>query len=152
MSNPDAVSYGVITTILAGVASGIGSFSIISGFLAPIAFLIGAAINTGILHLVAKLFGGQGSYRDFFAVVTNAQVLLWIPFIGPFLLTPLIGLFLIAFTIFAIKTVYELSVARSIFAFFLPTIILGVLALIAALIFGTILASMLSFGALAAGA
>jgi len=155
MSNSDSVTYGIITTILAGVASGIGSLSIISVFLSPIGFLLGAAINAGILHLLAKLFGGEGSFRDFFAVVSNAQLLLWltiVPLIGPFLIAPLASLYLIAFTIFAIKTVYSLSVVKSILVFIIPLIIVGVIMGLLVIIFGSLLVGSLGLGALAAGA
>lgn len=151
-SNPDAVTYGIITLILAGVASAIGMLNPIGIIANPIGSLIGAAIGTGITHLFAKLFGGQGSYRDFFAVTTNAQLLLWIsviPIVGP-ILSGIAGLYLLVFYVFAIKEVYSLSVAKSILVLILPAIIIGVLFILLVTLFAASLFGALGLGSLAA--
>ena len=134
-NNGDAVTYGIITAIIAGLATAIGTLNPLGIITNPISYLIGLAIGSGITHLFAKLFGGQGSYRDIFAVMSNATLAYWvavIPILGWFL-SILVGLYMIAFSVYAIMTVYDLSVVKSILVLILPGILVAIV--IGALLF-----------------
>lgn len=154
LSNPDAVSFGLITAVVAGIAQAIGTFSIFGLFFIPITTVVGLAVVTGISHLLAKLFGGQGSYRDLFAVMSNATLAYWVtvvPGLG-FVLSPLIALFLLVFSVFALKEVYSLSILKSIAILLLPGVVLTLLLVILAFAFLGGVASLFSLGALASAA
>jgi hypothetical protein len=83
--------------------------------------LIGAAIGIGIVHLVADLFGGKGSYSEllylyaaYSAPVTILSVVLGIiPFVGGCLALPL-GLYNIYLYVLAIRSAHKLDALRAI--------------------------------------
>jgi hypothetical protein len=68
---------------------GIGLNSLLAGVISPIS----AIIFTGSIHLCAKLFGGRGTWRNFFIV--------WVSFNAPFLI--LFYLFAFFYRTFAIQ-------------------------------------------------
>lgn len=143
-NNVDSATFGVVTVLLSGLASAIGTINPFGLLIYPILSLLGVTIGVAAYHLFAKLLGGEGSFKDLFSVLSNGQVILWIsviPILGP-LLGFLATLYYLAFSVFAIKTVYDLSVVKSVFVLLLPTIIIGVLvAIFMIVVVGTLLST-----------
>jgi hypothetical protein len=102
-----------------------------AGFGAIIAVPVGFLIGTFIMHLIAKMLGGQGEYSTFAYLSSTYQapltivssVLSIIPFLGG-----CIGFLIIIYTyvesFFAIKTNYGLTSGRAVVAILIPLILL----------------------------
>lgn len=134
----DVLTHGILITVIAGIAAAIGTFSWFGIITFPIGYLIGSFIGLGILHLLALLFGGKGTFKRFFAVGLHTSLLGWV------MVIPVLGFFLgavakiwgIVAMYFIIKNVHELSPGRSLAVLLIPII----LALIVMAIIATILA------------
>lgn len=95
-------------------------------------------IKTGILHLSARLFGGQASFEELFRPFAFLFVIQWV--LIPASLIPFFSIvvgfasffYLIAINVVIIKTVHGFSTGRAIAAFLVPTgIVLLILSSIA---------------------
>jgi hypothetical protein len=105
-----------------------------AGFAAIIAVPVGFLIGTFIIHLIAKMLGGQGDYGKFAYLASTYQapltmasaILSIIPFLGGCL-----GFILIIYTYvesyFAVKTNYGLTSGKAIAAILIPLAILLIL-------------------------
>ena len=147
----EGVKYGIITVLLAGIAAGLGTLNIFTVVIAPIFMLIGVAIAVGINHVLAKLFKGEATYSELFSVFANAHAIYWatiIPFVNV-ILTPLIGIYLFVYSIYAIHKTYSLDLWKAVVIALIPPVLFGVLLFILAIVFGalfggTILAALLN--------
>ncbi|MEM7124861.1 MAG: Yip1 family protein [Chloroflexota bacterium] len=109
-----------------GFAGLAGAGLVASIIFAPIGFLIGV----GILHLIARLLGGQGDFGRYaylnaafqapIQIVTS--VLGLIPFLGG-CVSFLLALYSLVLVYFATKTEHQLSQGRSIMVLLIPLII-----------------------------
>jgi hypothetical protein len=123
-----------------GMATGGSLAAIIT---VPLGFLIG----TFIMHLIAKMLGGQGEYPTFAYLVSTFQapltiissILAIIPFLGG-CVSVLILIYGYVMSYFAIKVNYNLTSGRAIVAILIPLAIV-VLFLIC---FGTLIVGMLA--------
>jgi hypothetical protein len=114
--------FGIITTLVCGIP------------LAIIFSLIGLAISAGIFHLIAMLLGGQGDYGKMvymFALVSVPFTLInsllsAIPYINCLLLP--LGIYAIVLYVLAIDGVYRFGIAKAALTYFIPVIVLCLLA------------------------
>ena len=141
--------------LVAGVLFTIGTFitnpvaGVIALIISPITFLIFglvvAFISIGVLHVIAKLLGGNGQYTQLFYLYSLYSVpiiiLSGIPFIG-IILAIVLGVYGVYLETLAIKEVYGLSTSKAILVWALPGIILLIIiALVAAALIATFLAA-----------
>ncbi|MBI5391910.1 YIP1 family protein [Candidatus Woesearchaeota archaeon] len=119
---------GVLFLALAGVAASIGSFAFLAIFpiiVLPIFVILGFAIGVGIYHILAKLFGGSGTYMQLFRVVSVTSFLNWIAVI------PILGSILSAFTsiwslvvaVVAVREVHKLSTGKAVAVIVIPLVV-----------------------------
>jgi len=115
-------------------------------FLSPIFGIIGLVFSSGIYHLIAKLLGGSGTWSDlvicqaavfapsellggliaFFTIlIFNIPGLFFLPGIISFV----IGVYAILLMILALKTAEKFGIGKAILTYFIPVIIIGLLAL-----------------------
>lgn len=115
-----------------GGMGGLAGGALVAGIIwAPIGFLIG----TGIMHLIARLLGGQGDFGRFSYLVAAFQapisivssLLGLVPFLGG-CVSGLLGIYSIFLAYFAIKTEHQLTQGKSIMVLLIPLIIAVVLA------------------------
>ena len=127
------------TTTTVHIPAGSSWFAVIS---VPLAFFIGVAI----LFVVAKLFGGTGTFLEqsyaialFYVPIQAVTAILGlVPFFGG-LATFVLGIYEIVLAVFAIAASQRLSTGRSVAVVLLPAVILlflvcGLLVLLAAVI------------------
>jgi len=109
---------------LLGMATGsLGFWSII---FVPVSFLIG----TFVIHLIAKMLGGQGEYSRFAYLVATYQapitmvsyILLIIPVLGG-CIQSLLSIYGLVLSYFAIKVNYSLSSGKAIAVVLIPIIL-----------------------------
>jgi len=113
-----------------GMLGGLGAANIGSIVLVPIGFLIG----TGILHLIARLFRGQGEFGRFAYLNAAYQaplgilatLLTLVPLAGG-CISALISIYQIVLAYFAVKVEHQLTSGRAIIVVLLPLIVVLVL-------------------------
>lgn len=169
-----AVTWMFVVGLIAGVASFIGqlvfgaaSFAMLGGgedaaastgfslicsaMLIPLTgvfAVIGLIIGTGFVHIIAKLFGGQGDFdhmayatASYSAPLTVISALLnIIPFLGA-CLSGLLGLYQLVLQVMAVKVVHKFGWFQAIMTVFAPAIFIFILAFCCFLAFAGSLAS-----------
>jgi hypothetical protein len=112
----------------------------------PIFGVLGLIISTGIYHGIARLFGGQGTWTDLVicssAVAAPAELIagvislitllfVQIPVVMflPWLISLAIGIYTIILYINALIAAERITTGRAVLIYFIPTIIVGLLAL-----------------------
>ncbi len=121
------------------------SFSLILGI--PISFFIGQ----GITYLIAKAFGGQGTflrqgytYLLYYVPITTVSTLLGIiPVLGS-LLGAALSIYGIVLEVFSIQAVHRLSGGKATLVVLLPVIIAVVLGCVLFLVLGAVIAAALA--------
>ncbi len=114
-----ATPMGILFLAIAGVASAIGTLTFI--FFLPLLLytiltILGTVVGVFLIHLLAKLFGGKGSYSSLFRVASHASILSWItiiPILGP-LLGTLIGIWLLVVWTISIRTLHKLPTKKAV--------------------------------------
>jgi|SRR3989344_1339236 len=146
-----ATGWGILTLVLTGavvgllatlLTLGLGAFLIV---LYPIMMVVGLYIGAGILYLVSKIFGGNGTYMGLVrpsSVSSYISILGLIPFVGF-----LAGIWNIVVWVVTVSETQKLSVGKSVAVVLIPMIIIGVLAI---LLFAALFASLLAVGGLGA--
>ena len=107
--------------------------------------LVVSFIFIGVLHVIAKLLGGNGQYSQlvylYSLYAAPISILSGIPFIG-IILGIVLGVYGVYLETLAIKEVYGLSTSKAILVWALPGIILLIIiALVAAALIATFLAT-----------
>jgi len=90
--------------------------------LLPLAALLGTLFYVGILHLVAKLFKGEGTFLDFYQTVGIGSLVSWggiLPYIGI-----LFSLWTVVVTVVVTSRVHKLSTGKSVAVVLLPLVVL----------------------------
>ncbi|MBN2565095.1 MAG: hypothetical protein JXB46_05240 [Candidatus Eisenbacteria bacterium] len=117
---------------ISGIAFGIGSFSLGGMFLWPIIRVIGGFIFVAIVHFIATtFFEGKGQLTGLALPVFCASVIAWvtiIPVVGPVILGPLTGLWLLVVTVFSVELIYGIDRARAIAVVAIPFVVFLVIA------------------------
>jgi len=114
--------------------------------LSPIFGIIGLIISSGIYHVISRLFKGNGKWSDL--VICSAVVLAPVELVGgvisliillfaqipaafiiPWLLSVAVSIYSIVLYVNALKTAENITTGQAVLTYFLPTIIVGLLAL-----------------------
>ena len=107
-------------------------------------YLIGSFIGIGIIHLLAKLFGGQATFKELYNCLTISSVLRWlmvVPIVS-IILGPIIGVWNIVISVIVVRKVHQLTTGKAIAVVLIPIVIIIILVvLIAVLLAATLLAS-----------
>lgn len=135
LSDPEmpAEARMILETMLSGGGmAGLAGASLIASIIfAPIGFFIG----TGITHLIASLFGGQGNFGRFAYLIAAFQAPIMIvssllglvPFFGD-CISALLGIYSLVLVYFSIKTEHQLTQGKSIMVILFPIILVFALA------------------------
>ena len=119
-----------------------------AGFGAILMVPIGFLIGTFIIHLIAKMLGGQGEYSTYAYLVSTYQapltiassIISIIPFLGG-CIAFLIVIYTYVESYFAVKVNYGLSSGRAVAAILIPLAILVVLVACGAIVFAGVIAT-----------
>jgi len=115
--------YGGMYEGMYGSARGLGFFAILmTVIITPIAGIISLFIEAAILYIIYKILGGTGSYEGtvrFISYATAVLVLSWIPIVGW-----IVGIYGIYLYIVGGMYVHDISMARSVIAVLLPTLLI----------------------------
>jgi hypothetical protein len=126
-ADKEAVGPAIGILAIGGVAAGIGTFSIGGMFLFPIVRIVGAFIFVAIVHFIATaFFDGKGQFTAFAVPVFCASVISWatiIPVIGPVLLGPLTGLWLLVVMVLCVELVYGIDRGKAIAVVAIPLVV-----------------------------
>jgi len=147
----NAMSMALLFIVISGIAGAIGTLNPFGIIIYPIVMLIMYFVWTGILHVIALLFGGKASYMNLFKPVGLAAVLGWIaviPFIGPFL-SMLVSLWAIVVYVIIVKSVYDFSTGKAVAVVLIPLAIIFVLATVLAVFVGLALLSVIGLSGIA---
>jgi len=147
-ASKDAFTAGALILVIAGIASAIGSFNLTGIIANPIMLFIGSFIWVGILYLFAWLFGGKGSYMEYWKPLSHSAIVSWIsviPFIGA-VIAGILGLWNIVVAVKVTQIVHKLSLGKSIAVVLIPILILIAIAILLVLVVGAAI-----FAALAGG-
>ncbi|MBD3310195.1 hypothetical protein GF351_03170 [Candidatus Woesearchaeota archaeon] len=96
--------------------------------------VVGLFIWTGILHILARIFGGVGDYIGLFRTLGVGSVLQWlmflalVPFFGAIIQTA-IAIWSLVIAVVAVKVVHKLPTGKSAAVVIIPTVILLILVL-----------------------
>jgi hypothetical protein len=125
--------WGVLIVAVAGLASSIGTMDFFPGIITgPVMAVIGFFIGVGILFLIARLFGGTGSYMAYFRPLSYADILMWvsvIPFIGVFL-SMVASIWLIVVSIKITQIVHNMDLPKAAIVVLIPIVVVFVLVLL----------------------
>ena len=119
----------------------IGGMGLLGLILIPIgasAYTLFFALQSGILHLIAKLFGGRGSFEQLVFATAAFQaplliisiVAVFIPYLN-FCLGPILAIYGLLLMINALKAVYRFGTGSAVVVLFLPGIIFIIIGCVA---------------------
>lgn len=134
----NATGMAFLFIAIAGACSAIGMFDPVGIIIQPIFMIIAMLIVVGVLHILALIFGGKGTYMGLFKPLGIASVILWIaiiPYVGV-ILSFLLGIWMIVVEVMAIKTVHQLSTAKSVIVVLIPVIIIFMLLMVLLIVVG----------------
>ena len=143
-----ATGQAIIVAIVAALIGGLGSFigtrevfgevvdQSVGGWLtsAIIGTPIGLAIGAGILLLLGKMFKGQAEFMGLFRTLgfsTAPNVLGFIPVLGS-----LVGLWTVVCAVVAVRESHGISTGQAVITVLVPLLVLGVLAVLIAVLVG----------------
>ena len=147
----NATLMGILIVIIGGTLSGIanlaGAFDPYIKGMGKILLVILASmvvglifffVSVGIIHLLARLFGGKAGYMELFRAQSHAQILSWlgplviISFLGN-ILNFLVSLWSIVVSIVILGNVHKLSRGKAIVVVLIPVIVFMLLVVIGSL-------------------
>ena len=111
----DALQPAILFVALAGLASGVGQFSFRSMVFGILLMTLGSFVVVGLLHVLARLFGGTASFLEFYRPLGVAASVHWVwavPFLGPFL-GFLAVLYSLVVAVIVVETASELTRSKS---------------------------------------
>ncbi len=135
-----ATTAGILILIIGGIIGGIASRRWALLGLTPIMVLIFSFVGIGILHMIAKLFGGKAQFMELYRTLSHAYILNWLSIFNliPILKTVIsiiTGIWGLVINFVAIKSLYKLSTAKTVFVIVIPIIFFMILAIIGVIIF-----------------
>ena len=139
----DATLGAVLVALIGGVAGAIGTLSFMTIPFSAVGQVIALFIFSGIIHVLALLFGGKGSYLGVVRPVGLGMVLGWIsviPFIGPMLMM-IVGLWSIVVEVVVLKAVHGLSTFKAVMCVLIPVIIVMIIVAVFVLMMGAAILS-----------
>jgi hypothetical protein len=128
---------------IAGLASGVGQFSMEAMVLGLFVMTLVSFLIVGLLHVLARLFGGTASYLELYRPLGAAAPIHWVlvvPFAGPFL-GFLAMIYSLVVTVRVVETAGELPRPR---ALLVVTLLLG-LCLFVGLVFLAVVGALVLF-------
>ncbi|MBN2422858.1 YIP1 family protein [Candidatus Woesearchaeota archaeon] len=122
--NKDAMLMAVLFYAISGIAASLtaGPVAWIGG---AVGAVIGSFIGIGILHIIAKIFGGKAGFSGFYKPMGIGSLLSWVPFLGPVL-----SLWNIVVSVVILEEVHKLSRGKAILVVLIPVIIVTIIALV----------------------
>ncbi len=142
----EAIGPAIGILAIGGVCAGIGSFSLSGMVFSPIMNIIGGFVFVALIHFVATtFFDGKGQFNSLAVPLFCAAVVTWatiIPFVGPFVIAPLTGLWLLVVAVVSTEVVYGIERGKAIAVVAIPFALF--------LIIGAIFAAVVGAGFLAA--
>lgn len=139
-----ARNYAFLFFALVGLAQAIGTLNLPGIILGPIMYFLLSFVGVGIIHVLAKLFGGKAKFMDFYQVAGIGSVAMWIsviPILGPFL-AGLVNLWYLVVTVVVLKAVHKLSTTKAIIVVAIPVVISAILVAIAVAMFAVMFAGL----------
>lgn len=141
-----ATGYAIIFVLIAGLTQAIGTFNLPGLVALPITTLVISFFGIGILHVLAKLFGGTAAFMEFYRTMGVGYVGVWIaviPFLGPILMG-LVGLWYLVVHVVVLKAVHKLTTGKAIVVVAIPLVIAIILAVIVATLMAALFATMIA--------
>ncbi|MBD3203832.1 hypothetical protein GF327_06030 [Candidatus Woesearchaeota archaeon] len=116
-TDQDATLFAFLFFAIGGVATALfgGPVAWIS---AGIGAVIGSIIGAGVTHILAKLFGGEGSFMELYRPLGVGSLLSWIPMLGA-----LISLWNLVVTVITLEEVHKLSTGKAVFVVLIPVLV-----------------------------
>jgi len=111
----DALLPAILFVALAGLASGVGQFSIQGMFLGVLLMTLVSFVCVGLLHALARLFGGTATFLELYRPLGAAAPVHWVlavPFLGP-VLGLLAALYSLVVAVIVVETAGELPRSKS---------------------------------------
>ncbi|MFH2021334.1 MAG: Yip1 family protein [archaeon] len=139
-----ATYYAIAFFAIAGLAQAIGTFNLFGLVTLPIMEVVFSFVGVGIIHLLAKLFGGKAKFMELYRTNGIGYIAMWIaviPFIGS-TLAGLIGLWYIVVSVVILKAVHKLSTGKAVMVVLIPLIVAAIIAAIITFIGVVFLSSM----------
>jgi len=139
-SQEDAFGMAILFFAIGGLAAGLGSVMTKLGFgfftiiLFPVFHVIGSFIWTGILFLLAKLFGGTGTYRAHYSALGIGSLAGWaqiVPVLGG-----IVALWNIPVSVIVTERIHNISTGKAVAVVLIPMVFFITLALIALVMVG----------------
>lgn len=127
---------GLLSGLFAGAALGNFVFLLFAMALNPILLLIGTFIGYGATHLLALLFGGKATFRQFYSVAGHTTILS-IGTIIP-IVSILIWIWNLVIFYFILKNIHQLSTGRAVAVILIP---IAIAVIFVAFIFASILST-----------
>lgn len=134
----DATAYALLWIALGGVLNVIhsqitGGVEPIQYLVSPVLLIIATAVLVGVLHTIARLLGGNGSFLSMLRVFGFTLPITWLlllPLGGNSLL--FVAIWLVLLSIHLVAVVHQLSFARAAWAIMIPllaavAIIIGII-------------------------
>ena len=124
-----ASNYAFLFFAIAGLAYSAGFLTINSAIGTIFLTLIGSFVHVGMIHFLAKFFGGKGDYMELYrayGVGSVAHFIAFIPIIGP-LFGSVLTLWYLVVNTRIVKLVYKLSTKRAFAAVFLPFLVMVII-------------------------
>jgi hypothetical protein len=111
----DALLPAILFVALAGLASGVGQFSIRAMILGVVLMTLVSFVFVGLLHVLSRLFGGSATFLELYRPLGAAAPVHWVlavPFIGP-ILGFLAALYCLVVAVVVVETTGELPRSKS---------------------------------------
>lgn len=136
----DAFGMAMLFFAIGGLAAGLGSVMASLGFgffmiiLFPVMHVIGSFIWTGILFLLARLFGGTGTYKAHYSALGIGSIPGWaqvVPVLGG-----IVALWNIPVAVIVTERIHRISTGKAVAVVLIPMVFFIILALIAVVMIG----------------
>jgi hypothetical protein len=140
-----ATTMAILFFAIGGVASAIGGLNLFGIIIFPIVAAVFSFIGVGIIHILAKLFGGKAEFMQFYRSSGIGYVGSWvavIPIIGP-MISGLVGLWYLVVSVVMLMAVHKLSTGKAIIVVLIPVVLCILLVFILA---ATFLAAIFGMG------
>jgi hypothetical protein len=111
----DALLPAILFVALAGLASGVGQFSLRGMVFGVLLMTMVSFVIVGLLHVLARLFGGTASFLELYRPLGAAAPVHWVlvvPFIGP-VLGFLAALYSLVVAVVVVETAGELPRSKA---------------------------------------
>lgn len=136
----DAFGMAMLFFAIGGLAAGLGSVMVSLGFgffmliFFPVMHVVGSFIWTGILFLLARLFGGTGTFKAHYSALGIGSLPGWaqiVPVLGG-----IVALWNIPVSVIVTERIHKISTGKAVAVVLIPMVFIIILALIAVVMIG----------------